>query len=118
MLTLGMLCIVHSPKKPAVLCLEEPEDGLHPRRLRWLFDHLLQLAYPPAGQQAVQVILTTHSPYLVSLFSDMPESVLIAQQQGGRSKVTPLSILRDRLHINDSTSAIGHEWATGLYEGL
>src|SRR5262249_47873018 len=118
MLTLGLLCLVHSPRKPAVLCLEEPEGGLHPRRMRWVFDRLLGLAYPPAGQQPVHVILTTHSPYLVDLFSDMPESILIAEQQQGRSKVTPLPALRSRLHIDGTPSAIGHEWASGLYEGL
>jgi hypothetical protein len=118
MLTLGLLSLVHSPRKPAVLCLEEPESGLHPRRMRWIFDRLLRLAYPREGQQPVQVVLTTHSPYLVDLFSDMPESVLITEQQQGRSKVTPLRDLRARLHIDDTGGAIGHEWASGLYEGI
>ncbi len=118
MLTLGMLCIAHSPVKPAVLCLEEPEGGLHPRRMRWVFDRLMQLAYPPADQQAVQVILTTHSPYLVDLFSEMPESIVVAEQQSGRSKATPLPKLREKLHIKGNSTGIGHEWAIGLYEGL
>ena len=31
MLTLGMLCILGAPQKPRVVCIEEPETGLHPR---------------------------------------------------------------------------------------
>ena len=48
--TLGLLAIVHSLKKPAMLCIEEPETGLHPGRLRWLFDRFMGLAYPDDGQ--------------------------------------------------------------------
>lgn len=118
--TLGLLCIMHGPKRPAVLCVEEPETGLHPRRLRWLFDHLMGVAYPPEGQSPTQVVLSTHSPYLVDFFSNMQECVQVFEQSEGRTLISPLTTLqKDKLHLSPETDEpIGHLWATGLYESL
>lgn len=116
--TLGLLCLIHQPKRPAMLCVEEPETGLHPKRLRWLFERFAALAYAEDGQ-ATQVCLSTHSPYLVDLFREMPEAVQLVEQSNGRSRVRPLSDVQAALHVAvESGEAIGHEWATGLFEGL
>jgi predicted ATPase len=118
MFTLGLLCLIHQPKRPAVLCVEEPETGLHPKRLRWLFDRFASLAFPEEGE-STQVCLSTHSPYLVDLFRDMPEAVQLVEQSSGRSRVRPLSNIQAVLHVaSEPGEAIGHEWATGLFEGL
>jgi hypothetical protein len=118
MYTLGLLCIVHAPHKPNVLCVEEPETGLHPRRLRWVFDRLLGLAYPQPGQQATQVVISTHSPYLVDFFRDMQESVQVVEATAQGSRVTPLVQIQQKLHLPAGDGAIGHEWAMGLFEGV
>lgn len=119
MFTLGMLCILDAPQKPRVLCIEEPETGLHPRRLRWLFEKLVALAYPPAGEPATQVVLTTHSPSYVDLFRDMLPSVQVVEHWEGRTKITPLPDILERLHISqENEEGIGYQWATGLFEGL
>lgn len=118
MLSLGLLCIVHQPDKPALVCLEEPENGLHPNRLRWLYERFAELAYPSAGPPS-QVCLSTHSPYLVDLFHDMPQAVHVVEQNEGRSRVKSLPDIRHALHLtSEPGEAIGHEWATGLFEGL
>jgi len=118
--TLGLLCIIHGPRAPQHLCIEEPETGLHPGRLRWLFDRLVELAYPPEGRAPIQVLLSTHAPYLVDLFGDMPECVQIVDQQRGRSRVTSLAeIEKAKLHEPlERDEPIGRLWATGLYENL
>jgi energy-coupling factor transporter ATP-binding protein EcfA2 len=118
MFTLGLLCIIHGPHKPAVLCVEEPETGLHPRRLRWLFDRLVGLAYPPPGHQPTQVLISTHSPYLVDFFRDMPESVQVVEHTTHGSRITSLVQIQQQLHIPAREGGIGHEWAMGLFEGL
>lgn len=124
MLTLGLLSILHGPQQPDLLCVEEPETGLHPRRLRWLFDHMLGLAYPGEGKPRRQVILTTHSPDLLNLFSDIPEAVKVVEQVIGPigqrvSRVTPLPEILSKLYPEGGTvESIGHAWATGLYEQL
>lgn len=118
MFTLGLLCIFNAPQKPQILCIEEPETGLHPRRLRWLFDKMLTLAYPPAGQAPTQVILTTHSPSYVDLFRDMLPSVQIVERHDGQTTITPLPDVVRRLHMSPEQDGIGYQWATGLFEGL
>jgi predicted ATPase len=122
LLTLGLLCILHGPNRPSLLCLEEPETGLHPRRLRWLFERMATLAYPLEGQKRTQIILTTHSADLFDLFRDMPESVHVIDQQTQidgihSSRITPLPIILEKLH-KDPNISVGHAWATGLYENL
>jgi len=117
--TLGLLCIVHGPKRPSLLCIEEPETGLHPRRLRWLFDRLMSLAYPSEGQPPTQVIVSSHSPYLVDFFRDMQECVQIVESREGRTRARPLTDIQAALHFEPGTEeAVGHQWATGLFEGL
>lgn len=119
MFTLGMLCILKAPQKPQVLCIEEPETGLHPRRLRWLFEKFVALAYPPAGQVPTQVVLTTHSPSFVDLFKDMLPSIQVVEQREGRTKVQPLPEILQALRMNqDEENGVGYQWATGLFEGL
>jgi predicted ATPase len=120
LLTLGLLSLVHGPRRPALLCIEEPEAGLNPGRLRWLFDRFVSLAYPREGSEATQVIFSTHSPWLIDLFDEMQDSVLLVEQDHGRSRVKPLiDLQRDKLHQQASSDEpIGHLWATGVYEGL
>jgi hypothetical protein len=115
LLTLGLLCLVYGPDQPALLCIEEPEAGLNPRRLRWLFDRFIELAYPTDGKEPTQVILSTHSPWFIDLFKDFQDSVLLVEQTQGRSRVTPLVDLLHQEFTPDEP--IGHRWAAGIYEG-
>ena len=121
LLTLGLLSLIHGPNRPNLLCIEEPETGLNPRRLRWLFDQFIEMAYPSDDLKATQIIFSTHSPWLIDLFGrNMQESVLLVEQNDGRSRVKPLvDIQRDQLHQQPSSDdAIGFLWASGVYEGL
>ena len=117
LLTLGLLAATNSRKQGTLLCIEEPETGLHPRRIRWLFDRFVELAYP-RGRPPVQIVLTTHSPYLVDLFKDMQGAVSVVEHESGRTKVTNLVDVKAKLHDRTNGDPIGHEWATGLFEGL
>lgn len=116
--TLGLLSVTLGAK-PRLLCIEEPETGLHPRRLRWLFEQLVDLAYPKGeGKRRVQVLLTTHSPDLVDLFTPMLDSVFVVDLVAGKSRVRPLKEILAQLKEPEQRVSIGHAWATGLYEGL
>ena len=118
--TLGLLCIGAAQPRPEVICIEEPEAGLHPRRLRWLFERFVELAYPKDVSPGTQIILSTHSPCLVDLFSDMTDAVQIVEQIDGRTKISSLEeIQTEKLHRSShSGEPIGRNWARGLYEGL
>ncbi len=72
LLILAYLALMYSPEPPPVLLIEEPENGIHPRRLEDVIKMLRALTEQEGGPQ---IIMTTHSPYLVDLFS--PEEVTL-----------------------------------------
>lgn len=80
---LAFLTLAYLPNPPAIVGFEELERGIHPRLLRGIRDGLYRLAYPEIyGEQRppVQVIATTHSPYLLELYKEHPEEVVIAEK--------------------------------------
>ena len=87
LLVLAYLALFYLPQPPRVLLLEEPENGIHPKRLRDVFAILRELV---SEQSHTQVVLTTHSPYALDLFT--PEEVtLCTMQDNGEVKTTRLS---------------------------
>jgi predicted ATPase len=87
LIVLAYLAILYSPKAPSFLLIEEPENGIHPRRLREIIMILRDVA---AERQKTQIILTTHSSYVVDLFA--PEEVTICRmKENGEIGVRRLS---------------------------
>jgi predicted ATPase len=64
-LSLAFLAIKYTCEAPChrVFLIEEPENGVHPANLREIVDTLRHIS----EKKGVQVILTTHSPYLLDL---------------------------------------------------
>ncbi len=63
---IGLLAAIH-PKNPAtVVAFEEPENGVHPVRLKIISDALMNAVQ----EYGKQIIVTTHSPILPECFSD------------------------------------------------
>jgi predicted ATPase len=87
LLVLAYLAVVHSPKSPSVILLEEPENGIHPERLRDVLSILRGLT---KEQRQTQIILTTHSPYALDLF-EPHEVTLCTKQPDGSVFVNRLS---------------------------
>jgi predicted ATPase len=116
---LGLLAIVHGPERPTLLCLEELERGLHPRLLRDARDLLYRLSFPgDCGETAppVQVVATTHSPYVLDLFADTPEDVILATKGEGAAtfkRLTDVPELRELLR----DGRLGDLWYSGILGG-
>jgi predicted ATPase len=120
LLAVALLAIAHMPDPPPIVGLEEPDRGLHPRLLRDLRDAVFRLAYPENYGQSrgrVQVVMTTHSPYMVDLFRDHPEDVVIAEKDGLWARFRRLvdlpnvdELLRDA-HLGDA-------WYSGVLGGV
>ena len=79
LLVLAYLALLHIPKPPPLLLLEEPENGIHPQRLGDIVKILRELAEEEVGPQ---IVLTTHSPYLVDLFEPREVTVCVKQADG------------------------------------
>lgn len=86
MFFLGMAVHLISADAGQILFLEEPETGIHPRRLGELVDLLRVVA--DAGRQ---VVLSTHSPTLLDYFRDVPESIVLFRRGPNGSRVKRLS---------------------------
>lgn len=67
---LCLLAILCHPSPPPLVCIEEPELGLHPDVLPTIARLLKNAA------QRTQLIVTTHSDILLDGFTDQPEAVI------------------------------------------
>jgi predicted ATPase len=67
---LGYLALMYLPHPPRVLLIEEPENGIHPNRVGDIVRILRRLV---ERHPQTQIVMSTHSPYLVDAF--MPEEV-------------------------------------------
>lgn len=64
---LAILAAAHDPDHPSVLIVDEVENGLHPSRLAELIRRLRRITQDSlAGGHVRQMILTTHSPVVLS----------------------------------------------------
>jgi predicted ATPase len=97
-LFLGFLALIYSPQPPKLLLIEEPEKGVYPKRLEEVVSLIRRLQEAPSGRVIPQIIMTTHSPYLLSLFK--PEEVTFLTRQNGTGPVIARP-LRDVPHIQE-----------------
>lgn len=96
----------------AFVCLEEPDKGIHPRRIREILEQVNAVA-----KTGSQFLLTTHSPVLLDEFRDFPESVLILDRQNGGTRAQPLSDLPD-LQAQLRDVSLGDLWYSGVLGGV
>lgn len=78
--TMKLLCLIailKSPDPPPLICLDEPELGLHPDWIK-LVAELLQDA-----AMRTQVIVATHSPQIVAKLD--PEQVIVTEKLDGET---------------------------------
>ncbi|MBL8214230.1 MAG: ATP-binding protein [Bryobacterales bacterium] len=78
---LALTVMEADPNSHRLLCLEEPENGMHPTRIKAVIELLRDLAVDPtepvdADNPLRQVIINTHSPAVVAYVD--PDSLLLA----------------------------------------
>jgi predicted ATPase len=98
LLILAYLTVLLSPEPPRLILVEEPENGIHPRRLREVIQILRGLV---AEQSRTQVLLTTHSPHVVDLL-EKNEVTLCTKDSTGAVNLTRMAdtqSVRDQLSI-------------------
>jgi predicted ATPase len=71
---LSLLAALFHPKPPPLMCIEEPEVGLHPDALQLVAEALIE------ASESMQLIVTTHSDALVDALTDRPEAVLVCER--------------------------------------
>ena len=82
---LGLLALTGAKDPPAVLGFEEPENGVHPRRVRLI----AELLRTRAATGESQLIVTTHSPILPDLIPD--SGLFLCRKQRGCTLIEPFT---------------------------
>lgn len=106
LMVLAYLTVLSLPRPPRVLLVEEPENGIHPGRLQ---DVLRILRDSISERNTTQVLLTTHSPYVVDLFS--PEEVTLCRRDDDQiltKKLSESKMVRDQLDV----FSLGEIWTS------
>lgn len=117
---LAIFCLATDPAPPSVLCIEDLDRGLHPRLLREARDALYRLSHPGNGATRPghsQIVATTHSPYLLDLFREHPEEVVIAEKHGRASTFRRLCDCPDLAEMMAGVS-LGDLWYSGVLGGV
>ena len=81
---LCLLAILCDPNPPPLVCIEEPELGLHPDMMPGLTDLLLE------ASERCQLLVTTHSELIVDALTETPEYVVVCEKVDGQTKLQRL----------------------------
>ncbi len=101
---------------PEILLVEEPENGLHPRRLKAVLQLFRDISTGKVGNRPRQVIVTTHNPILLN--EVQPEEVrVVTRTLEGGTTVKNFDELPDiRRHLEEF--GVGELWYLIGEEGL
>lgn len=106
---LCLLAILCHPNPPPLICIEEPELGLHPDVIPTLAELLIE------ASSRTQIIVTTHSDALVDEMSSQPESVLVAEKTEHGTTLTRLNA--EKLKPWLEKYRLGQLWTRGEIGG-
>jgi len=106
---LCLLAILCHPNPPPLICIEEPELGLHPDALPIIGDLLRE------ASENCQLIVTTHSDILVDSLADTPESVVVCEKHAGKTEMHRLD--RNSLAEWLRDYSLGELWRRGELGG-
>ena len=82
---LGLLALTGVDEAPALVGFEEPENGVHPRRIQLI----AELLKTQDTLQQTQYIVTTHSPILPDLLAD--SSLFVTNRIDRKTRIEPFS---------------------------
>ncbi len=103
---LSLLC---HPSPPPLICIEEPELGLHPDIIPTLAKLLVE------ASEKTQLVVTTHSDILVDALTSTPDSILVCEKEDGATRICALEpeMLKDWLE----KYTLGQLWRKGEIGG-
>ena len=73
---IAILATLLSPSSPPLVCIEEPELGLHPDAVALLAELLVD------ASKRTQLVVTTHSDALVSALTNQPDAIVACERPG------------------------------------
>ena len=110
--TLRFLClltILCHPTPPPLVCIEEPELGLHIDMIRVIADLMVE------ASQRTQLIVTTHSDALIDALTDTPEAVIVCERDKFGTRLYPVRPENVTAFLGDDL--LGGLWRSGHLGG-
>ena len=106
---LCLLAVLCHPNPPLVVCIEEPELGLHPDIIPEVAKLLIE------ASSRSQIFVTTHSDVLVDALSEVPEAVVVCEKVDGATQLRRLD--KESLEPWLKEYGLGHLWTRGELGG-
>lgn len=88
---IAQLASIYSPNPSPLICIEEPENSLHPGLMELVANILKK------GSEKTQILVTTHSPYLLNYLE--PENVRVVQKKNGETVIEPMPDMKKVLGV-------------------
>ncbi len=115
-LMLFFITLAFHPTPPRLILFEEPENGVHPRRLTDIMKLLRDITAGRHGE-AAQIVLTTHSPYLLDSVDPNTDQVLVFRRDNdGSRRAEPADGERLKAFLDEFM--LGEVWFNQGEEGL
>jgi predicted ATPase len=102
---LALLATLLSPSPPPLVCIEEPELGLHPDAVALIGELLIE------ASDRMQLIVTTHSDALVSALTNQPDAVVACERPGATTTLRRLDRKKLATWLDDYR--LGDLWRMG-----
>ena len=106
---LCLLAVLCNPFPRWVICIEEPELGLHPDIIPEVAKLLIE------ASKRSQIFVTTHSDVLVDALSEVPEAVVVCEKVDGATQLRRLD--KESLEPWLEKYRLGELWTSGRFGG-
>lgn len=106
---LALLAILCNPEPPRIICVEEPELGLHPD----LLPHIARLMVE--ASERCQIIATTHSDVIVDALTEHADSIVVCERSASGSYMRRLDGESLKPWLEDYR--LGQLWSKGELGG-
>jgi predicted ATPase len=118
LLVLAFLVLQYQEQRPDIICLEEPERGLHPYLLGQVIDLLRAISQGKHGP-ATQLVLATQSAELLDHVQPHEVRFLERTADGGvQARTAPIDDEAWADAIREYESSVGQMWLSGSLGGV
>jgi predicted ATPase len=105
-----LLSILYNPEKSGIICLDEPEIGLHPDMI-----NTVAQAIKHAAAEGNQLIIATHSPLLLNAF-DLEDILIFEKNKNNETIINSKS--EEDFEEWEGDFLVGQLWLTGKLGGV
>ena len=106
---LCLLAVLCNPNATGVVCIEEPELGLHPDVIPEVAKLLVE------ASSKSQIFVTTHSDVLVDALTETPEAVIVCEKEEGATRMRRLDAEKLKPWLEEYR--LGEMWTRGEIGG-